>query len=50
MPFDSPIPMRAFGRHSDVKISALGFGGDHLGQAKDVKTAVELVHRASAIM
>jgi aryl-alcohol dehydrogenase-like predicted oxidoreductase len=40
------IPLRPFGRHTDVKLSALGFGGHHLGQAEDVDTAVELVHRA----
>jgi aryl-alcohol dehydrogenase-like predicted oxidoreductase len=38
--------MRSFGRHSDVKISALGFGGHHLGEAPDAKTAVEIVHEA----
>ncbi len=40
------IPMRSFGRHSDVKISALGFGGHHLGEAPDAKTAIEIVHEA----
>jgi uncharacterized protein len=39
------IPMRQFGR-SDVKISCLGFGGHHLGEAPNEKTAVEIVHRA----
>ncbi len=39
------IPLRQFGKH-DVKISALGFGGHHLGDAEDEKTAIELVHRA----
>jgi len=39
------IPMRKFGR-SDAKISALGFGGHHLGEAPDEKTAVEIVHQA----
>src|SRR5579875_1859754 len=42
----SPIPMRPFGRHSDVKISALGVGGHHLGQAADLQTAIEIVHAA----
>jgi aryl-alcohol dehydrogenase-like predicted oxidoreductase len=42
----SAIPMRPFGRHTGVKISALGFGGHHLGQAKDLKTAIELVQTA----
>lgn len=40
------IPTRPFGRHSDVRVSALGFGGHHLGAAKDEKTAVELMHTA----
>ncbi len=42
----SSIPMRPFGRHADVKISALGLGGHHIGQAADVKTAIEIVHGA----
>jgi aryl-alcohol dehydrogenase-like predicted oxidoreductase len=39
------IPLRKFGK-SDVKISALGLGGHHLGDAADEKTAVQLVHDA----
>src|SRR3984885_11235439 len=39
------IPLRNFGK-TDVKISALGLGGHHLGAAKDEVTAVEIVHRA----
>ncbi len=39
------IPLRNFGK-SDVKISALGLGGHHLGDAADEKTAVQLVHDA----
>jgi uncharacterized protein len=39
------IALRQFGR-SDAKISILGFGGHHLGEAPDSKTAVEIVHRA----
>ena len=39
------IPLKKFGR-SDAKISALGFGGHHLGDAPDAKTAVEIVHQA----
>lgn len=39
------IPMRKFGRH-DLQVSALGFGGHHLGQAEDVKTAIQLVREA----
>jgi aryl-alcohol dehydrogenase-like predicted oxidoreductase len=39
------ISLRKFGR-SDAKISALGFGGHHLGDAPDTKTAVEIIHQA----
>ena len=39
------IPLRQFGRHN-VKISALGFGGHHLGDAEDEKTAVRLIQDA----
>jgi aryl-alcohol dehydrogenase-like predicted oxidoreductase len=39
------IPLRKFGR-SDAKVSALGFGGHHLGDAPDAKTAVEIIHQA----
>ncbi len=39
------IPMRKFGR-ADAKISALGFGGHHLGEAPDEKTAIEMIHQA----
>jgi uncharacterized protein len=41
----SAIPLRQFGRHR-VKISALGFGGHHLGDAPDEHTAVRLVREA----
>ena len=37
--------MRQFGRH-DVKVSALGFGGHHLGDAEDEDTAIRLVREA----
>jgi len=40
-----PIPLRQFGRH-EVKISALGFGGHHLGDAPDESSAVRLVRQA----
>jgi predicted aldo/keto reductase-like oxidoreductase len=40
------MPMRAFGRHGDVKISALGMGGHHLGDVKTVDEAIDLVHTA----
>src|SRR5260370_29739552 len=39
------IPLRKFGRH-EVKVSALGFGGHHLGDAPDEGTAVRLVRQA----
>ena len=39
------IPLRQFGRHK-VKISAVGFGGHHLGDAPDEPTAVRLVRQA----
>ena len=41
----SGIPMRQFGR-ANIKISALGMGGHHLGAAEDEKTAIQLVHEA----
>ena len=37
--------MRPFGRN-DAKISALGFGGHHLGDAEDESTAIRLVREA----
>ena len=40
------IPLRPFGKHKDVKISALGLGGHHIGQAADQKTAINIVHGA----
>jgi aryl-alcohol dehydrogenase-like predicted oxidoreductase len=39
------IPMRSFGRH-DVRVSALGYGGHHLGDAEDQATAIRLVREA----
>jgi len=39
------IPLRPFGRHN-VSISALGFGGHHLGDALDEGTAVRMVREA----
>jgi uncharacterized protein len=39
------IPTRPFGRH-DVKVSALGYGGHHLGDAEDEATAVRLVRES----
>lgn len=40
------IPLRPFGKHQDVRISALGMGGHHLGDAKDEQTAVGLIQEA----
>jgi uncharacterized protein len=44
---DSPgaIPQRKFGK-ADEMISCIGFGGHHIGDAPDVKTAVNLIHQA----
>jgi len=39
------IPLRKFGR-SDVNVSALGFGGHHLGDARDEKEARRIVDEA----
>ena len=42
---NSGIPLRPFGR-SDAKVSILGFGGHHLGEAADEKSAVRIVQEA----
>jgi uncharacterized protein len=39
------IPQRAFGK-SNVRISAIGFGGHHLGDGNDEKAAVQMVRQA----
>src|SRR6266852_7612282 len=39
------IPLLQFGRHP-VKISALGLGGHHLGDAPDEKIAIQIVQEA----
>jgi aryl-alcohol dehydrogenase-like predicted oxidoreductase len=39
------IPSRQFGRY-DARVSALGFGGHHLGDAADEATAIRLVREA----
>jgi aryl-alcohol dehydrogenase-like predicted oxidoreductase len=41
----SQIPTRRFGRH-EVRVSALGYGGHHLGDAEDQATAIRLVREA----
>ena len=40
------IPMRTFGKHDGVKVSALGMGGHHIGDVKTVDEAIALVHEA----
>jgi aryl-alcohol dehydrogenase-like predicted oxidoreductase len=40
-----PIPLRPFGR-SDVQVSALALGGHHLGEVREQRTAVQIVHEA----
>jgi aryl-alcohol dehydrogenase-like predicted oxidoreductase len=40
------IPKRPFGNKKDVKVSALGLGGHHLGDLKTVDEAIRLVHEA----
>ena len=39
------VPMRKFGRH-DLQVSALGFGGHHLGDVPNVQEAIRLVQEA----
>ena len=39
------VPLRPFGR-ADVKVSALGLGGHHLGEVETVEDAIRLVHEA----
>jgi predicted aldo/keto reductase-like oxidoreductase len=39
------VPRRPFGR-ADVKVSALGMGGHHLGDLQTVEEAIRLVHEA----
>jgi aryl-alcohol dehydrogenase-like predicted oxidoreductase len=40
------IPLRPFGRHADVSVSALGLGGYHLGQIGSVRESTRIVHAA----
>ncbi|HWE01945.1 MAG TPA: aldo/keto reductase [Tepidisphaeraceae bacterium] len=44
-PTGDPIPLRQFGR-ADVKVSALGMGGHHLGDFKTIEEAIAAVHEA----
>jgi uncharacterized protein len=39
------VPLRNFGRR-DVRVSALRFGGHHLGDAADENTAIRMVQEA----
>src|SRR5690242_15485909 len=45
MPQSTGIPTRPFGRH-DLHISALGFGGHHIGDSADEPAAVRMVREA----
>ena len=40
------VPLRPFGRHMDVSVSALGLGGYHLGNVKSAREATRLIHAA----
>lgn len=40
------VPLRPFGRHSDVSVSALGLGGYHLGDVQSSREAIRIVHAA----
>ena len=40
------VPLRSFGRHTDVSVSALGLGGYHLGSVASVRDAIRIVHAA----
>jgi aryl-alcohol dehydrogenase-like predicted oxidoreductase len=40
------VPLRPFGRHTDVPVSALGLGGYHLGSVTSVREAIRIVHAA----
>ncbi len=40
------VPLRPFGRHTNVSVSALGLGGYHLGAVKSVRESIRLIHAA----
>jgi predicted aldo/keto reductase-like oxidoreductase len=40
------VPLRPFGRHTDVSVSALGLGGYHLGAVKSVRESIRIIHAA----
>jgi aryl-alcohol dehydrogenase-like predicted oxidoreductase len=41
----NPVPTRPFGLHAD-RVSIIGLGGYHLGNAKNITEAVRIVHEA----
>lgn len=41
------VPLRPFGRHTDVPVSALGLGGYHLGNVPSAREATRIVHAAT---
>jgi len=40
------IPLRPFGRHTTISVSALCLGGYHIGEMKSAREAVRVVHAA----
>lgn len=40
------VPLRPFGRHTEVSVSALGLGGYHLGEVTSAREATRIVHAA----
>lgn len=40
------VPLRPFGRHTDVSVSALALGGYHLGAVTSVRESIRIVHAA----
>ena len=40
------VPLRPFGKHTDVSVSALGLGGYHLGEREIGRDATRIVHAA----
>jgi hypothetical protein len=40
------VPVRQFGRHQDVMVSALGVGGHHLGDCSSSAEASQILHEA----
>jgi aryl-alcohol dehydrogenase-like predicted oxidoreductase len=42
---NNPVPTRPFGQHAD-RVSIIGLGGYHLGNAKTITEAVRIVHEA----